>query len=127
MQGLNGGIRLWYIEGVNNMRYGKYRQFCEVESLEMDLIMVMSISSCLNLIILLSAERAIRPVTVARKNSLHYSSEEGLQVALTYMTVIETVKMLGMNAKEFLFRAWREAIYGKNDMESLLQPVSVCK
>ena len=60
-------------------------------------------------------------------NSLHYSSEEGLQVALTYMTVIETVKMLGMNAKEFLVRAWREVIYGKNDMESLLQPVSVCK
>ena len=127
MLGLNGGIRLWYIEGINNMRYGKYRQFCEVEALDMDLIMVMGISSCLNLIILLSAERAIRPVTVARKNSLHYSSEEGLQVALTYMTVIETVKMLGMNAKEFLVRAWREAIYGKNDMESLLQPVSVCK
>ncbi len=75
----------------------------------------------------LPAERAIRPVTVARKNSLHYSSEEGLQVALTYMTVIETVKMLGMDAKEFLVRAWREAIYGKNDMESLLQPVPVCK
>lgn len=127
MLGLNGGIRLWYIEGINNMRYGKYRLFCEVEALDMDLIMVMGISSCLNLIILLSAERAIRPVTVARKNSLHYSSEEGLQVALTYMTVIETVKMLGMNAKEFLVRAWREAIYGKNDMESLLQPVSVCK
>ncbi len=75
----------------------------------------------------LPAERAIRPVTVARKNSLHYSSEEGLEVALTYMTVIETVKMLGMDAKEFLVRAWREAIYGKNDMESLLQPVPVCK
>ena len=26
----------------------------------------------------LPAERAIRPVTVARKNSLHYSCEEGL-------------------------------------------------
>ena len=75
----------------------------------------------------LPAERAIRPVTVARKNSLHYSSEEGLQVALTYMTVIETVKMLGMDAKDFLVRAWREAIYGNNDMESLLQPVPVCK
>ena len=75
----------------------------------------------------LPAERAIRPVTVARKNSLHYSSEEGLEVALTYMTIIETIKMLGMDAKEFLVRAWREAIYGKNDMESLLQPVPVCK
>ncbi len=75
----------------------------------------------------LPAERAIRPVTVARKNSLHYSSEEGLQVALTYMTVIETVKMLGMDAKDFLVRAWKEAIYGNNDMESLLLPVPVCK
>ena len=53
MLGLNGGIRLWYIEGINNMRYGKYRLFCEVEALDMDLIMVMGISSCLNLIILL--------------------------------------------------------------------------
>jgi len=60
----------------------------------------------------LPAERAIRPVTVSRKNSLHYSSEEGLQVALTYMTIIETVKMLGMDAKDFLVRAWHEAIYG---------------
>ena len=50
-----------------------------------------------------------------------------MEVALTYMTVIETVKMLGMNAKEFLVRAWHEVIYGKNDMESLLQTVSVCK
>ena len=52
---------------------------------------------------------------------------KGLEVALTYMTIIETVKMLGMNAKEFLVSAWREAFYEKNDMESLLQPVSVCK
>ena len=36
MLGLNGGIRLWYIEGINNMRYGKYRLFCEVEALDMD-------------------------------------------------------------------------------------------
>lgn len=73
----------------------------------------------------LPAERAIRPVTVARKNSLHYSSEEGLEVALTYMTVIETAKMWGMNAKDFLVRAWREAINGNNDMESLFQTVPV--
>lgn len=73
----------------------------------------------------LPAERAIRPVTVARKNSLHYSSEEGLEVALTYMTIIETAKMWGMNAKDFLVRAWREAINGNNDMESLFQTVPV--
>lgn len=75
----------------------------------------------------LPAERAIRPVTVARKNSLHYGSEEGLEVALTYMTIIETAKMWGMNAKDFLVRAWREIIYGNNDMESLFQAVPVRK
>ena len=32
MLGLNGGVRLWYIEGINNMRYGKYRLFCELEA-----------------------------------------------------------------------------------------------
>lgn len=36
MLGLNGSIRLWYIEGINNMRYGKYRLFSEVEALEME-------------------------------------------------------------------------------------------
>ena len=43
------------------------------------------------------------------------------------MTVIETVMMLGMDANDFLVRTWREAIYGSNDMESLLQPIPVCK
>ena len=67
-------------------------------------------------------KRAIRPFTVSRKNSLHYSSEEGLQMALAYMTIIETAKRLGHEVKDFLVRAWREAIYGNNDLEPLLQP-----
>ena len=33
----------------------------------------------------LPAERAIRPFTVSRKNSLHYSSEEGVEMAMTYL------------------------------------------
>lgn len=35
---------------------------------------------------------------------------------------IETVKRLGHEVKDFLVRAWREAIYGNNDLEPLLQP-----
>ena len=35
---------------------------------------------------------------------------------------IETVKRLGHEVKDFLVRAWREAIHGNNDLEPLLQP-----
>jgi len=45
----------------------------------------------------LPAERAIRPFTVSRKNSLHYSSEEGVEMAMTYLTIIETAKMWGLH------------------------------
>ena len=30
---VTGGISLWYVRGVTNMRYGKYRLFAEVELL----------------------------------------------------------------------------------------------
>ena len=70
----------------------------------------------------LEAERTVRPITRARKSSLHHSSEDGLQMALAYMTIIETAKRLGHEIKDFLVRAWREAIYGNNDLEALLQP-----
>lgn len=40
-------------------------------------------------------ERAIRPFTVHRKNSLFYSSEEGVETALAFFTLIETCKNAG--------------------------------
>ena len=75
----------------------------------------------------LEAERTVRPITRVHKASLHYSSEEGLQMALAYMTIIETAKRLGHEVKDFLVRAWKEAIYGNNDLESLLLPAVVTK
>ena len=72
-------------------------------------------------------KRAIRPFTVSRKNSLHYSSEEGVEMAMTYLTIIETAKMWGLQVKDFLVRAWREAIYGNNDLEALLLPAIATK
>ena len=72
-------------------------------------------------------KRAIRPFTVSRKNSLHYSSEEGVEMAMTYLTIIETAKRLGHECKDFLVRAWREAIYGNHDLEAMLQPTVVAK
>ena len=43
------------------------------------------------------------------------------------MTIIETAKRLGHEIKDFLVRAWREAIYGNNDLEALLQPAIATK
>ena len=73
----------------------------------------------------LPAERAIRPYTVKRKQSLHHSSEEGMKVALGYMTIMGTASLLGYEAKEFLVRALRTAIYGDNDLESMLKPAVI--
>lgn len=36
MLAINGGMRIWYISGITNMRYGKYRLFSEAESLGLD-------------------------------------------------------------------------------------------
>ena len=33
MLAVTGGVTLWYVSSVTNMRYGKYRLFAEVESL----------------------------------------------------------------------------------------------
>lgn len=43
----------------------------------------------------LPAERAIRPYTGKRKQSLHHSSEEGMKMALGYMTIMGTASLLG--------------------------------
>lgn len=48
-------------------------------------------------------------------------------MALDYMSIIETAKRLGYEVKDFLVRAWKEAIYGNNDLEPLLLPEVVTK
>ena len=75
----------------------------------------------------LPAERAIRPFTVSRKNSLHYSSEEGVEMAMIYLTVIETAKMWGLQIKEYLAYVWREIMSGNTDYESMTPEVVVAR
>ena len=67
---------------------------------------------------------SIRPFTVNlkrstlslcyAKNSLHYSSEEGVEMAMTYLTIIETAKMWGLQVKEYLTNVWREVMSGRS-------------
>ena len=52
-------------------------------------------------------ERAIRPFTVHRKNSLFYSSEEGVETALAFFTLIETCKNVGLNQSDYIATAIR--------------------
>lgn len=46
MLAITGGLTLWYVSSVTNMRYGKYRLFAEVESLGKTLIQVKRMFSC---------------------------------------------------------------------------------
>lgn len=68
----------------------------------------------------MSAERAIRPFTVKRKNSLFFSSEDGIESALKYYTLIETCKNVGLNVKEYFTYVFTKLIEGEKDYEMLL-------
>lgn len=46
MLAITGGVTLWYVSSVTNMRYGKYRLFAEVELLGKNPYQVMPICSC---------------------------------------------------------------------------------
>ena len=67
-----------------------------------------------------SAERAIRPFTVKRKNSLFFSSEDGIESALKYHTLIETCKNVGLNVKEYFAYVFSRLIEDEKDNEKLL-------
>ena len=66
------------------------------------------------------AERAVRPFTVKRKNSLFFSSEDGIESALKYHTLIETCKNVGLNVKEYFIYVFSKLIEGEKDYEKFL-------
>lgn len=68
----------------------------------------------------MSAERAVRPFTVKRKNSLFFSSEDGIESDLKYHTLIETCKNVGLNVKEFFTYVFSKLIESERDYEKLL-------
>ena len=47
-------------------------------------------------------ERTIRKLTTQRNNSLHYGSDEGVEMAVAYHSVISTVKLHGMSCWKYL-------------------------
>ena len=66
------------------------------------------------------AERAIRPFAVSRNNSLHFSSEEGVNVAMTFYTIIETAKMYLSDIKGYLIHVFHELLSGNKNYEMLI-------
>lgn len=48
------------------------------------------------------AERAVRPFTPKRKNSLHFGSDEGAEIAAVYHNIISTVKLQGRSTWNYL-------------------------
>lgn len=61
------------------------------------------------------AERAIRPFTVNRNNTKFFSSEEGVKVAATLFTIVETARQYGVNVRDYLVYALREVMNGNKD------------
>ena len=54
-------------------------------------------------------------------------SEEGVEMAMTYLTIIETAKMWGLQIKEYLAFVWHEVMSGNNDYESMTPEVVIAR
>lgn len=68
----------------------------------------------------LVAERAIRPLTVQRKNSLFFYSTKGALRSAVYNTFIETCKQAGISFRSFFCKYMAEIRKGRTDYENLL-------
>ena len=65
------------------------------------------------------AERTIRKLTTQRNNSLHYGSDEGVEMAVAYHSVISTVKLHGMSCWSYLGEFFKKIFNGCRDFFSL--------
>ena len=65
------------------------------------------------------AELTIRKLTTQRNNSLHYGSDEGVEMAVAYHSVISTVKLHGMSCWRYLGEFFKKIFNGCRDFFSL--------
>ena len=61
------------------------------------------------------AERVIRKMTIQRNNSLHYGSDEGAKMAVTYHSVISTVNLHDGSAWEYIGTFFKNIFNGCRD------------
>lgn len=66
------------------------------------------------------AERAIRPLTVERKNSLFFGSDKMAVASTIYHTVVSTCKMQKVRVLDYLKTFFRKYVEGERDYSRLL-------
>ena len=66
-------------------------------------------------------ERAIRPFTNLRKHFGGFSSESGAKVAATYLTFVETCKLMKKTALDFFKSFFGMTSGGRTDYELIVQ------
>jgi transposase len=64
----------------------------------------------------MAAKRAIKPITVQRKNSLFFGSMKGIQNSAIYNTFIETYKQIEVPFRDYFCKLLREIL-----------PMTICK
>ena len=65
------------------------------------------------------AERQVRPFTAMRKVIEHFGSDEGVEMAAAYHSVISTVKLHGMSSWHFLGEFFQKIFSGCRDFLSM--------
>ena len=67
------------------------------------------------------AERAIRPLTIGRKNWIFFGSEDGGQAATILLSLVQTCRGLDINPTEYLEDVFRRLMsHSANKLEELL-------
>lgn len=54
----------------------------------------------------------MRPFTALRKVIQHYGSDEGAEMASVYLSVVSTVKLVGVSVWRFLGDSFEDAVTG---------------
>lgn len=65
------------------------------------------------------AERTIRKLTTQRNSMLHFGSDEGVEMAVAYHSVISTVKLHGMSSWHFFGEFFQKVFSGCRDFLSM--------
>ena len=76
------------------------------------------------------AERCIRKLTTQRNSMLHFGSDEGVEMAATYHSIISTVKLHGKSAWNFLGTFFKKIFNGCRDFICLTPgniEIAVCQ
>lgn len=66
------------------------------------------------------AERTIRKLTTQRNSSLHYGSDAGAEMAVTYHSIISTVKLHGCSTWNFIGTFFKKIFNGCRDYASMV-------